>query len=229
MTAERPPVVLIHGWSGSTRTTWGPLDWPGALTKAGRRVIGVDLLGHGDAPAPHEPSAYADLAANASDAFTHEPVVDAIAYSLGAKVLLELVAQSPDRFGRIVLAGLGENAFRQEGGKHAVREALSYGITDATPAPLRPYLVHAFASGNDLLALAACFERPWTPMEPARLSRYTGAALVAVGDDDTFAGSIAPMCEALAGAVSVRLPGVDHLATPYSRLLLERALAFLAA
>ena len=49
------PIVLVHGWGGSFQTTWRQSGFTELLADAGREVIGVDLLGHGDAPKPHEP------------------------------------------------------------------------------------------------------------------------------------------------------------------------------
>ena len=50
------PVVLVHGWGGSFRTTWRQSGFTELLADAGRTVIGVDLLGHGAAPKPHDPA-----------------------------------------------------------------------------------------------------------------------------------------------------------------------------
>ena len=72
------------------------------LEDAGRTVIGVDLLGHGDAPKPHDPAAYADLTERLVDALPAEGAVDAVGFSLGARTLLELATRAagalrPDR------------------------------------------------------------------------------------------------------------------------------------
>lgn len=44
-----------------------------------------------------------------------EQPVDAIGFSLGARTLLALALDHPDRFRRIVLAGVGDNLFRRGG------------------------------------------------------------------------------------------------------------------
>src|SRR5688572_7157296 len=101
------PVVLVHGWGGSYESTWRAPGFAALLEDAGRPVIGVDLLGHGEAPKPHEPAAYIDLTARVADALPDE-AVDAVGFSLGAATLLRLAAARPQAFERLVLAGVGD-------------------------------------------------------------------------------------------------------------------------
>ena len=100
------PVVLVHGWGGSFATTWGSSGFTHLLADAGRPVIGVDLLGHGEAPKPHDPTAYSDLTTRVLEAMPDEPV-DAVGFSLGAMTLLRVACAQPHRFRRLVLAGIG--------------------------------------------------------------------------------------------------------------------------
>ena len=95
-----PPVVLVHGWGGSFASTWQRSGFTELLRDAGREVIGVDLLGHGTAPKPHEPEAYGDLGARVLEAMPDEPV-DAVGFSLGAITLLRLAMDHPKRFQRL--------------------------------------------------------------------------------------------------------------------------------
>ena len=67
-TVRSEPVVLVHGWGGSFATTWQAPGWEALLQDADRTVIGVDLLGHGTAPKPHDPAEYADLTTRIVDA-----------------------------------------------------------------------------------------------------------------------------------------------------------------
>jgi len=86
-TPDSTPVVLVHGWGGSFETTWRRSGFTELLADAGRPVIGVDLLGHGEAPKPHDSAAYADLTDRVVGALPDEPV-DAVGFSLGAFTLL---------------------------------------------------------------------------------------------------------------------------------------------
>src|ERR1700712_3947001 len=104
------PVVLVHGWGGSFLNTWQKSGFTALLEDADRDVIGVDLLGHGEAPKPHDPEAYTDLTTRIVEAIPDTPI-DAVGFSLGALTLLRLACREPHRFNRLVLAGIGENVF----------------------------------------------------------------------------------------------------------------------
>src|SRR4051795_1961430 len=103
-----PPVLLVHGFATSARRTWGDNGWIDLLGDVGREVIAVDLLGHGQADKPHDPAAYARLEADVADVLPDEPV-DAIGFWMGARTILTIAADQPDRFRRIVATGVGAN------------------------------------------------------------------------------------------------------------------------
>src|SRR3546814_8865769 len=103
------PVVLVHGFGTSFELTWVHNGWVDLLADEGRTAVGVDLLGHGDAPKPHEPEAYADLGARVLDVLPDDPV-DAIGFSMGAKTLLQVASDHPGRFRSLVVSGVGRSA-----------------------------------------------------------------------------------------------------------------------
>ena len=137
--------MLVHGWGGSFESTWQRNGFTALLEDGGKQVIGVDLLGHGDAPKPHEPEAYADLTERIVDALPAEPVA-AIGFSLGALTLLRTAMRHPERFERLVLAGIGQNVFdRDHSGSAAIADGSSVphrgrrpGIARSDRPPVRP-------------------------------------------------------------------------------------------
>ena len=132
MSHDQTPVLLVHGWGGSFATTWEQSGFTALLADAGRPVIGVDLLGHGTAPKPHDPDAYADLTTRVVDAMPDEPV-DAVGFSLGALTLLRTAKADPGRFRRLVLAGIGRNVFeRDEAASARILAAVEGADTDET-------------------------------------------------------------------------------------------------
>jgi len=221
------PVVLVHGWGGSFATTWQAPGWEALLQDAGRTVIGVDLLGHGTAPKPHDPADYADLTARIVDALPTDGPVDAIGFSMGAMTLLELAINSPERFGRLVVAGIGKNVFVDDPERRQVIiDAVEGRATDDNVGRL--FSQYANQPGNDPVALAAVMRRTGERLTKERLAAVTMPVLVALGDKD-FAGPADPLVDALPDARLVTLKGVDHFATPESFAFIDAALEFLDA
>ena len=219
-----PPVLLVHGFGTSFELTWVANGWVDLLTDEGREVIGVDLLGHGDAPKPTDPEAYADLGQRVRDALPAEGPVDAIGFSLGAKTLLQVAAESPHRFRSLVVSGVGANLFRDTDHR-ALVEAVRTGEDGGNPA-LRYFAGLAELPGNDRAALAACMERGGGKLDTGRLADLEMPVLVVLGDAD-LAGPADPLVDALPNPTFVPLPRTDHAKTPKSFGFIDAALEFL--
>lgn len=221
-----PPIVLVHGFATTSARTWGETGWLDLLADAGRTVHPLDLLGHGSSPTPHDPADY-DLEHDLLARFPPEPV-DAIGFSLGARTLLRIAAASPERFVRLVVAGVGAALFDPDPERGA--DILS--AIEGHPDLENPQAVHfhqlASEPGTDRQALAACLARPSPPFTEEELGRVDVPVLVALGDRD-FAGPADPLLAALPRAELVTLRNVDHFATPKSFEFIDAALGFLDA
>lgn len=225
---DTTPVVLVHGWGGSFAATWERSGFTALLADAGREVIGVDLLGHGTAPKPHDPAAYADLTTRVLDAMPDRPV-DAVGFSLGALTLLRAAIAHPGRFRRLVLAGIGRNVFeRDDAATERILRALDgEATTDDNVARL--FAQYAAQPDNDAAALAAVMRRPRDlDLSPAALSTVTCPTLVVVGDRD-FVHPPDRLVESLGDARAEILRNVDHFATPESFGFIDAVLEFLDA
>ena len=218
-------VVLVHGFATSAARTWGENGWIDLLRDAGREVIAPDLLGHGDAPKPHDPAAYEALEQGVAEVLPAEPV-DAIGFSLGARVLLTLAAEDPSRFERLVVTGVGANLFRSEG--HEVIVEAVEGRGDPANPVVQYFAGLASQPGVDREALAACMQSRRPPLTAEALARVELPVLVVLGDRD-FAGPADPLVEALPDARLVTLRNVDHFATPKDFGCIDAALQFLGA
>jgi pimeloyl-ACP methyl ester carboxylesterase len=226
---DKTPVVLVHGWAGSFARTWHEPGIDALLADAGRPVIGVDLLGHGEAPKPHDPAAYADLTARIAERLPAEGAVDAVGFSLGAITLIRLASREPARFRRLVLAGIGDDILGRDAGRSELVAAAAEGGTDPDDLMLARFAAYAHDDGNDPLALAACMRRP--PLEPITaetLATISCPVLVALGDrDDGGAGE--ELAATFPDGRFVRLRNTDHFATPESFAFIDAALRFLGA
>lgn len=228
-----PPVVLVHGWGGSFESTWQRSGFTSLLEDAGLDIIGVDLLGHGTAPKPYEPAAYADLTERVAAALPSEPV-DAVGFSLGAMTLLRLATAQPQRFHRLVLAGVGKNIFEgDDTGTTAIVAGLEAIAAGGDPSTLdntvRLFTQYASQPGNDIAALTAVMKRSPAPAISARdCAAVTCPVLVVVGDQD-FVHPGDELAAAFANGRCETLRNVDHFATTESFGFFDAALEFLDA
>ena len=217
-----PPVVLVHGFGTSARRTWGSLGWIDLLREAGREVHAPDLLGHGAAPKPHEPAAYVDLEAWLAERLPEGPV-DAIGFSLGARLLLGVASEHPHRFRRLVVAGVGQNILY---GDPDYRRRVAAAVAAVEP-PEDPGMAYFSAlagkPGMDREALVALLEGFEANIEVSRLAHVTCPVLVVLGDRDR-SGPPEELLAALPDAELRTLRGVDHFATPKNYDFLDAAL-----
>ena len=222
-----PDVLMVHGFGTSYAATWLGNGWVDLLGDAGRTVIGVDLLGHGEAPKPSDPEDYRDLEDRILEQLPDEPV-DAIGFSAGAMAILWLAAHHPERFHRIVVAGVGRNLFESDSTRGAaVVEAVRTG--EASTPELRYFADLPEAAGADRAALTAFLQRPDRRVfTPELLAGVTVPVQVVLGDRD-FAAPADLLVEALPDATHVTLRGVDHFATPRDFGFIDAALGFLDA
>jgi pimeloyl-ACP methyl ester carboxylesterase len=219
------PVALVHGFATSSARTWGDNGWLDLLADVGRTPLPIDLLGHGTADKPHEPAAYDAMEALVAAQLPSEPV-DAIGFSLGARVLLTLATEQPARFSRLILTGVGANLLRTEG-SDLVLKAIE-GDGDPTNPVVQYFAGLAQHPEVDRAALAACLRSPRPALTPERLAAVALPVLVIIGDKD-FAGPGEPLVDALPNASLVTLRNVDHFATPKDFGCIDAALDFLGA
>ncbi len=230
-----PPVLLVHCFASSFERNWREPGWVDLLAEAGRAVRGVDLLGHGTAPKPHDPIAYDDLEAAIVGQLDEAQAIDAIGFSLGAALLLGVAARRPQSFRRLVIAGVGADLLKPHNGDsqssraEALARVIETGqIGEGAPAAAGAFVRFSQGAGNDPLALAACMRRPSTPLAPAALAAVTIPVLIVLGDRDA-AGPAGPLLDALPDARLVTLSGTDHFGTPKDFRFVDAALEFLGA
>lgn len=231
---QGPPVLLVHGFASNVATNWRGPGWFEALLRAGRRVIALDVRGHGASARPHDPAAYDEglLAGDCAALLDHLGLgsADVFGYSMGAFIAIRLMLDTPRRVRRAVLGGIGANYF---GPVAAAPAAIAAAMEAASAADVadpvaRAYRLFAEQQRNDLAAMAACYRRPRRSAAPGELAAVAVPVLVVVGERDMVTGPGEALARAFPHGTLVTVPGRDHMSAVGDKATKAAVLDFLA-
>jgi pimeloyl-ACP methyl ester carboxylesterase len=152
-----------------------------------------------------------------------------VGFSLGALTTLRALIAAPERFGKIVLAGIGDGVFSpaDPAGNKRIVDALE-GRTGDDDTFARMFANYGNTPGNDVLALTAIMKRPPAdPIDPRVLNTITNEVLVVIGDKD-FTAPADALAAAFPNGKLVVLRNTDHFATTESFSFIDALLDFLA-
>ncbi len=224
-------MLLVHGLGSDAETNWSQAGWVRSLRSAGRSLISFDLRGHGESESRHDPDAYrlpllvGDLRAVLPD---DEPV-DAVGYSLGARLLLEVAASDPQPIRRLVIGGTAGQPLMQGIDPDAVERAVRGGSIPGDPETARIARTIGALPTNDVLALAALVRGLHSDPDTARRAPDPGMpTLVAVGTEDPLHDRARNWAETLPAARFVSIPGRSHVSAVPSAVFRSAAAEFLA-
>jgi len=223
---DHPPVALVHGFASSFAHGWEHNGWTDLLADAGRKVLRVDLPGHGESPPTTDPAAFADVQGTLAEVIAPHAPVDAVGFSTGARLLLGLAAEDPGRMRKLVVIGVGDNLFRAEDREPLARALESGDDVAAEDIGVQLFVRLARTAGNDPQALAAFLRRPDRPLTEDDLAGVACPVLVVIGDRD-FSGPAVRLVGALPDAELVTLRNVDHFAAPRDFNCINRSLGFI--
>jgi pimeloyl-ACP methyl ester carboxylesterase len=238
------PVLLLHGFSSSSKLNWEDTGWVGALLEAGRRVITVDLPGHGRSGAPEDRDSYspsrirADLLQAAFDAGARplhdgDPSsgLDVVGYSLGSRLAWEFAATQSELVHRLVLGGPNNTDPLAAFDLKAAQDYLADGTPIADESTAQLLKMALLLPSNNIFALLSLVEAiKAEPYDPAEAVPHVPMLLVA-GDKDERAGTLPQLAELARGAGSMAeellLPGRNHTNAITSRAFKQAAISFL--
>lgn len=228
------PIVLVHGFASNKEINWVHPGWLSTLTGAGRRVIALDIRGHGRSTKLYQPADYhIDLmVGDVCALLDHLDLdrADVMGYSMGARVVAFMAARRRDRVGSVILGGLGMKLVEGLGLPDEIALALEApSLADVTDPTGRRYRTFAEQTQSDVRALAACLRGSREAMSPAEAQTIAAPTLIAVGTKDEVAGSPHPLAALIRGAVALDIPGRDHMLAVGDKVFKEGALAFLDA
>ncbi|WP_152361421.1 alpha/beta fold hydrolase [Microlunatus speluncae] len=227
-----PPLIMLHGGVLTFRLSFDALL---PTLAADRKVIGVELQGHGHTADSDRPFSIRQCADDVLALLDHLGIdqADFLGYSLGGLTSTDLATRHPERVGHVILVA---SHFRPdayypeitapeqdsprlptEDDFNAMKEA--YDAVAPNKADFFPFLekiqpaVHAF--------------EPWTPDELARL---TMPVLIIIGDTDFIRLEHAvEMKQTLPNAQLAILPGTKHMHVIRPDLVLPMVSTFLAS
>lgn len=225
-TTALPPVLMVHGWAGSFARTWQLSGVETLLQETGRKVIGVDLLGHGTAEKPHDQTAYSDLSLPIRQK-ANDSQIDAVGFSLGAVALLHAATINPGMFRKLILLGIGDGMFEPHNPKDS--ELIISGIdgtADVENTLARQFGNYARHSDNDPLALRAVLQRPrGAVFTKENAAAITADVLVLVGDRD-FVLPADELVQSFKNAKFKLLKNCDHFASTDNFTFIDAMLEF---
>lgn len=212
---EGPPLVLMHGLSGSLED-WHEFGYVEGL-KRDYKLILVDGRGHGASDKPHDPEAYQmnlraeDIVAVIEDLGIGQ--AHYLGYSTGATIGFAIAEYCPERFHSLILGG--EHPYEYEEGRQMFQQLLSNGleafvaVLDEHYGPLSPATKARYLA-NDSQALLAMIPNEWPGFSDV-LPGMTMPCLVYVGEDDSLAHSnLKRAVEEMSNVIFVSLPSVNH-------------------
>lgn len=226
------PIVLVHGFASTHAVNWLFTQWVKTLTEDGRRVIALDIRGHGQSAKLYDPALYSfDLmAADVAHLLDHLsiPRADVMGYSLGGRIGVALALTAPERVRSLILGGVGENLIEDSGLPRGLAEAMeAERIEDIDDSTLKIFRGFAEFTRSDLAALAACARSPRKAIAPEMLAQIAVPTLICVGARDDVAGDPHPLAEFFPNVRIVDIPGRDHNRAVGDRIYKQAALEFL--
>src|ERR1700730_14653742 len=103
------PIVLVHGFTSSFTNNWQAPGWVDFLVGQGRRVIGLDVRGHGASGKSHDASTYEGhrMPDDVIAVINAEGLqrVDLMGYSMGGWIAVNLLSRYPQRLNSVIVGG----------------------------------------------------------------------------------------------------------------------------
>lgn len=191
---EGKPILLLHGWGGSSESFLPLLR----DLSANHRVIAPDFPGQGKSPEPPEPwsvTEYAEMIRGFCDALDIRGC-DILAHSFGGRVALYLAATWPDYAGKLLLTGCAgippvktkKQDVRRTAYRLLSRLASPKFFGEALSGRMREALVQKFGSA-DYKALTPSMRKTFNHILAQDLSwtlpQIQSPTLLVWGEDDT--------------------------------------------
>ncbi len=233
------PIVLVHGWGIDMFSNWELTGWVKALVPH-RRVIALDVLGHGASDKPQVQSLYSYVALSKDVVALMDHLgidkADLLGTSMGAFMGEALLISHQDRFTSMILNGIGDEVSHAQQEAEmiaaALREPDADDITDPLGQEIRFAVDWLADNDNEAMALSALQMWPESfPMElgVGELGKVKIPVLIINGADDYYQDTADVFAAAIPGAQLKAIPDTDHGTVIYDRRFIKAGVDFLTA
>ena len=227
---EGEPLVLLHGGGGAGA------NWELIFNKppAGYRLVIPDLRGHGRSTNPSNRFTFKQVALDIFALLDHLGIerFKAIGLSLGAKALLHIATQQPNRVEAMVL--VSATPYFPEQARALMRQLSSHNHSDAEWEQMRQWHKHGDEQIKQLWTLMSALKDSYDDMNftPPYLSTIAARTLIVHGDrDPLYPVSLAlEMYQAIPGSYLWVVPNGGHgpIFGNLTARFVETSLAFLS-
>ncbi|MBP8672235.1 MAG: alpha/beta hydrolase [Sphingomonadaceae bacterium] len=207
------PVILLHGFGMSADSCWGSRGWYPLLNGHGFRAIALDSRGHGQSAKLTDPALYDSdkMKADVIELLDHLGVEKAffIGHSMGARTVINLLAEDSARVLAAVLVSVGENAFTSPNTR-MLADALIANDPSVLPPALAPFVEMLLSMGNDAAALAAYCMNPRPPVSPEYLAGIDTPVKIVCGSKDFVVGDANKLAAAIRNSDATIVAECEH-------------------
>jgi len=181
---EGKPLVLLHGAFMTIQTNWGQLI--PELSKT-RKVIAVELQGHGHTPFSARKLDQAALASDVEGVMEHLKVdsADVVGYSMGGSIAYKLTIQSPKRVKKLVIIS---STYKSTGWRPEIAEAFKNMKPEMFANTPMKTAYDAVAPDKTkwtkFIEQMIVFARTTFDMGDANIAKITSPVLIIAGDND---------------------------------------------
>jgi pimeloyl-ACP methyl ester carboxylesterase len=230
---EGDPIVLVHGFASSKNVNWVYPAWVSELKKDGRRVIALDLRGHGESSKLYDPEQYS-IEIQAGDVLALMDHLkferaDIMGYSMGGRITAYLARNQPERLRSAILGGIGIGLIKGGGpGENVARALEAPSLDDVTDPVGRTFRAFADQTRSDRRALAACLRGSRRLMTEQEAAGIAVPVLIAVGTMDEIAGSADELGKIIPRSQVLNIPNRDHMRAVGDKVYKTGVLEFLS-
>ena len=243
---EGPPVVMLHGLTGSIEESWRQTNWVENL-KDRYRLILLDCRGHGKSDKPRGSSYYGQkMVEDVVKLLEHLSIDKAniFGYSMGANITFQLLMTKPEIIICAILGGfvltLNEKEISKdiERTKQMMEGFKAENINQVRKPFARVFRMFAESGNNDLLALAAeragslenWFKILATPAQRREaLKNIKVPVMTVVGSTELLFGDKTLVAQIVPDACHFQIQGKDHatmIPDPKFRMVVKAFLDF---